>query len=274
MTSLRLATRATRRVAGALAAVSVGVLAMGIGEGSATAAPPRLTPDGVTAILVDPYFGCEVADAWANLNTNWSKYGSIPLSISTSGRLCHGTFTLSDLEASGADSVILDSTAAFYTLTPDEIQALQAYLQQGHTLLGEDTIFQWNTKHSNNGLAPLFGLVEQSTWYKNGLGGKSPHYKLQEQDPDAAVLLRDVANPYVSNLYGQGQKPANKSWVAEDLDGARYIARTHNQGNAITVYDGPSYTAIYISSQAAFYNNSTPDDLQFLYNAIIYPLQG
>lgn len=91
--------------------------------------------------------------------------------------------------------VILDSTAAFSTLTPDEIQALQTYLEQGHTLLGEDTILQWSNRHSNNGLAPLFGLAEQSTLVQERPRRKVPALRAPEQDPDAAVLLRDVANP-------------------------------------------------------------------------------
>jgi hypothetical protein len=264
---------AARRFVGVLAAASVGALVMGAGAGNATGAPPADTRDSVHAILLDGYlFNCAVADAWATLNNDWQDYGSIAVSITTGGHLCNGTFTLSDLEASGADTVILDSTAYRWTLTPDEIQALQTYAEEGHTLLGEDTIFQWKTKHSNNALAPLFGLAEQSTWYKDGLQGMSPTYQLNEQDPDAAVLLRDVSNPYVSSLYGVGQKPAQKKWRANVLDGARYIGLTQDKRNAITAYDGPGHTAIYISSEAAF--QSTPDDLQFLYNAIVYPNEG
>jgi hypothetical protein len=256
-----------------LAAVSVGVLAMGVGPVSAVAAPVRHATDGVTAVLLDAYDSClAVTNGWADLNADWSKYGSIPVSITTGGDLCEGTLTLADLEASGADTVIVDMTAALYTLTPDEIQALQTYVDQGHTLIGEATDFQWKTRHSDNGLAPLFGLAEQSTWYIDGLQGLSPTYQLNEQDPDAAVLLRDVSNPYVSSLYGRGQKPAHKKWRANVLAGARYIGLTQDKRNAISVYDGPGYTAIYISSEAAY--GSTPDDLQFLYNAIVYPNEG
>lgn len=86
------------------------------------------------------------------------------------------------------------------------------------------------------------------------------------------VLLPDVANPYLSSLYGRGQKPADKKWDTDVLAGARYIGRTHSRSNAITVYDAGKYTAIYISSQAEFM--STPDDMQFLYNAIVYPDKG
>lgn len=115
----------------------------------------------VHAVLLDSYGGCFMGDAWQDLNTDWSHYGTLPVSITTGGQLCNGKFTLQDLEASGADTVILDTTAFGYTLTADQIQALQTYVEEGHTLLGTDTVFQWKTKHSNNGLAPLFGLAEQ-----------------------------------------------------------------------------------------------------------------
>ena len=262
---------AATRLVVVLVGLSTGVMVCGGGVARA-ASPPTASADGVHAILLDAYTECGVFNAWADLNTEWSNYGSVPVSITSSGHICDGTFTLADLEASGADTVILDTTAYNHTLSPDQIQALQTYVEQGHTLLGTDTVFQWKTKNNDNGLAPLFGLAEQPTWYIDGLAGKSPKYKLQEQDPDAAVLLRDVANPYLSSLYGRGQRPADKKWDAHVLDGARYIARNHNQGNAITVYDAPTYPAIYISSQAAFM--STPDDMQFLYNAIVYPNAG
>lgn len=255
----------------AIVASSVLVMSGDGGAANASSPPPPQRTDGVSAILLDWYGGCDVADAWATLNANWPHYGSVPVSISTTGDLCEGTFTLADLEASGADTVILDTTAAFYTLTPDEVQALQTYLDEGHTFVGEGTVFQWNHRHVNNGLAPLFGLAEQSSWYVSNGTDKSPHYKLQEQDPDAAVLLRSVANPYVSNAYGATQKPSSKKWDSAVLNGARYLAIVHSHRDAVTVYDAPAYTAIYVSSMPAFFDYSTPDDLQFLYNAIVYP---
>lgn len=254
-----------------VAGLLTGGLLCGAGAAGAVQAPASMT-DGVHAVLVDAFSGCQLLETWQTLNFDWSDYGSVPVSISTGGHLCDGKFTLADLESSGADTAILDTTASYWQLTSGQIQDLQTYVNEGHTLLGTDTIFQWKSRNDNNGLAPLFGLAEQSTWYIDGLGGKSPKYKLKEQDPDAPVLLRDVTNPYISSLYGRGQRPADKKWDSSVLDGARYIARTHNRGNAITVYDAPAYTGIYISSQAAF--KSTPDDVQFLYNALIYPREG
>jgi hypothetical protein len=254
----------------ALVGIVAFLLALTTASGT-TAASAARPGEGVDAILLDSAFGCFVGDAWADLNNNWSNYGSVPVSITSGGHLCDGTFTLADLEASGADTVILEGTAFGYTLTPDQIQALQTYVEQGHTLLGTDTVFQWKSKNNDNGLSPLFGLAEQSPWNKDRLG-RTVKYKLRKKDPDAPVLLRDVADPYISSLYGNGQNPATKKWLDDVLDGARYIAQTPNRGNGITVYDAPAYTAIYISSQAAFM--STPDDLQFLYNALVYPNVG
>lgn len=273
MSSLTVVSETARRASGISAALAILVLVLGTGPQAADASNPTHQEDGVSAILLDPYTNCfNPTDAWATLNSNWSDYGSVPVSITTGGDLCEGTFTLADLEASGADTVILDSTAYDFTLTAGEIQALQTYVEEGHTLVGEDTIFQWKSKHNDNGLAPLFGLASQTNWYIDGLQGKSPEYQLHEDDPDAGVLFKSVDNPYTSSLYGRGQKPARKKWLPGALAGARYVGITQDKRNAISVYDGSSYTAIYISSQAAFF--STPDDLQFLYNAIIYPDEG
>lgn len=258
----------------AVATLALSVLLVGGDRGLGASISPEQSnlTAAVKAIILDPYDGCFVGDDWLDLNANWSKYGSVPLSITTGGNLCKGSFDLADLRESGADTVILDSTAFNWTLSADEIRALQTYLEEGHTLVGEDTVFQWKTRHTDNALAPLFGLHEQSTWYKDGLHGQSPTYQLSEQDPDASLLLRQVANPYVSSPHGVGQKPSRKKWRQTILNGARYLGITLDKRNAITVYDGPGYAGIYIASEAAFY--STPDDLQFLYNALIFPQRG
>ena len=201
---------AARRLVVVLVGLSTGAILFGGGVARA-ASPSAPSANGVHAILLDSASGCGVFDAWQTLNSDWSNYGSIPVSITSDGRLCDGKFTLHDLEASGADTVILDGPAFGYTLSPVQIQALQTYVEEGRTLWGTDTVFQWNAKNNDNGLAPLFGLAEQPAWYIDGLAGESPKYKLREQDPDAAVLLRDVANPYLSSLYGRGRSRRTRS---------------------------------------------------------------
>lgn len=233
------------------------------------AMPPRA--DGVQAVLLDSNSQCLVTDAWSTINAQWARYGSVPVSVSTGGNLCMGHFTLGNLKASGADTVILSDTAWLYQLTPNEILSLQQYASEGHTLLGVGVDFSMR-KHDNNALAPLFGLTEQTVWrlarYRDG----PPAYKLRHKNPAASVLFRDVTDPYVSSGAPFGEKPADSHWSANDLSGAT-IAGVNKHGHAaITVYATATHAAIYITNEADF--ASSTDDLQFLYNALIYPNRG
>ena len=230
------------------AALAMGLAAATIvpaASADASALAAHTHTDGVTAVLVDAERGCSVMDGWETLNADWRSYGTIPISITTSGNLCSGKFSLADLQASGADTVILCMTAVLYRLTDKETKALQTYADDGHTILGVANVFQWKSRQ-NNGLAPIFGIAQQSTWYKDGLQGNSPNYQLQESDPDAGVdPLLGVTNPYVSSLYGTGEKPADKKWTSRDLAGGRYIGETTDLRNAVSVYDATNYTAFY-----------------------------
>lgn len=68
------------------------------------------------------------------------------------------SFTLQDLENSGADVVIVsDPAGGLKQWSPSEVLALQAYAQQGHNLIGTFLVFQW-LSNDNRLLAPLWGL--------------------------------------------------------------------------------------------------------------------
>src|SRR6187431_736610 len=80
----------------------------------AAAAQPTSSPAAaVTAVVVKSWGGCFSSGLiWDDLNANWSSYGSIKISIDYDDpNLCVSTtsFTLADLEANGADVVILNN---------------------------------------------------------------------------------------------------------------------------------------------------------------------
>jgi hypothetical protein len=82
-----------------------------------------------------------------------------------------------------------------------------------------------------------------------------------------------VSNPYVSSDdNSRTQKPTDEHWSDNELAGARYLARNRSTITAITLDDTKGYNAIFIADFP--YYLSSPDDLQFLYNAIIYPRSG
>jgi hypothetical protein len=241
--------------------------------GSELNAPPRpgmasSATAGVSAVLVDAYSGCSVEYGLAALNTDWPQFGTTSLSVTTGGALCAGQFTLSDLEESGADTVILDAVAGSYTLSQNEVDALQKYLEQGHTLVGLGDDFLWH-KHVDNDVAPLFGLAEQSAWHATGsFRGAPPTYTLKLENPASAQLFKDVPNPYVSAAQGFDEKPTDKRWSRNDMTGASIVGLNPSHRVCITVYDGPGYQAVYIANDADY--QSSTADLQFLYNALTY----
>lgn len=276
---LHMVSRPTRRFgisAATVAGLLIGLLPVGNPAlahatiaASTTGGPPRAaSPTSVSVILVDSEERCAVSNAWSTLNADWSKYGSTPLSISTGGKLCTGHFTLADLNASDADTVVLSDTAWLYQLTPGEIAALQAYAEQGHTIIGVANLFARRNR-DNNALAPLFGLSEQTQWrmaqYRNG----PPSYNLRFKNPDSPALFRCVADPYVSSVAPFGEKPADSHWSTNDLAGANIVGVDEHGHAVITDFKGLGYTAIYIANEAEF--QSTPADLQFLYNSLTYP---
>lgn len=158
---------------GASASVVPGPTALDRHSAGAFHAPPGGGPDTsgtVQAVLIRPAWGCTPNQAWGTLNTDWPSYGSTPVSISTTSRLCDGTFTLKDLERSGADTLIFSAAASDSALTASEVDAIATYAEQGHTLLATSLTFGLGG-HDNNALAPLFGLAEQTVWRESGDSG-------------------------------------------------------------------------------------------------------
>ena len=253
----------------AVAVASCALVASGLGGADASTAASAAPADGVTALVVDPASGCPPDNAWVDLNQDWASYGSVQVSITS---ICGG-FTLDDLEMSGADTVILDGTAFAFTVTSEETRAILAYAEEGHTVLGVGPVFKWDQEHLNNGLAPILGFAKQRPWRQHKFFGSISYNRMRTNDPDAAALFRDLPT-YATGL-AVCQKPSTVTWVQSNLDGARYLGWSgsrRSRQQAITVYDASSYTAIYISTWAS--GNSSPDDLQFLYNAVIYPNVG
>src|SRR6478672_1248097 len=192
-----------RAATAAVLLASALVLASGVGSIDASAASSVGSADGASALLVDDEFSCPtLGPVWAKLSLDWADYGSLPLTITSICGVPH--FSLQDLEASGADTLILDGTAFGYTLTPDEIEAIQTYAKDGHTVVGVGPVFKWNQYPPNNGLAPIFGLAGQSPWRQHRYYQPITFNKLRKGDPDADTLFRELPT-YVTG-YGTNQR--------------------------------------------------------------------
>jgi hypothetical protein len=232
---------------------------------------PRTT---INALVVKSWGNCSSNSLiWDSVNSNWQNYGSVAISIDYSYTgLCHlsDTVTLSALEASGADVVILsDPSGNHAQFSSDEAEALRQYANQGHNLIGTYLLLQYDTS-DNRVLAPLFGLEPSRDYLLSG--AITPTF--DERDPTLA-LFRNVGDPYVSSGYPYTQQPADGLWQARDLTTANLVARTSDSQAAILVQRASAalaYSSIYISNMPEY--GGSPIDEQLFYNAIIFPASG
>jgi hypothetical protein len=256
------------RSAWSLLGVPIAISALAL---PAVAAPQVAMPrQTITAVVVKSWSRCSHGSMWPELNNHWSSYGTVPVSIIWNDPdLCRGSFTLADLETSGADVVILDDPAGGnHKVTLAQVEALRTYAEEGHDLVGSYVVFR-NPRSGvdNRALAPLFGLVEDNGW--DTTNSSQATYTMNEAKKAAKPLIQNLPNPYVSEGYNFAQIPGDGAWGANDLAGARLLGRSVDRTHAITVYRHPLYNAVYVSSMPSYLQGE--QDAQFLYNAIIYP---
>jgi hypothetical protein len=254
-------------------------LAGSAGPNPARVSGPAVTNRGdapaegtITAVVVKSWGNCSSGSLiWDALNANWSNYGSIPISIDYSyPGLCsaYDTVTLSNLEASGADVVIVsDPSGIGAQWSSSEAQALRQYANEGHDVIGTYLLLYWGGT-DNRVLAPLFGLNSSAT-YGGGDTEITPNYT--ERYP-SLPLFRNVGNPYVSSGYPFTQTPSDGAWSSNELTGARVVARAAAGQAAILVRRMGAYDSIYVTNMPEFGGGSI--DEQFFYNAIIFPATG
>lgn len=222
----------------------------------------------VKAVVVKSWGDCRSRDlVWNTLVANQASYGATPISIDYSDRrVCGDHFTLSGLESTGADVVIVsDAAGGARQFQPDEVAALKTYLREGHDVIGTFLTFKFG-EVDNTALAPLFGLVQDAGW-SDGDGSADATYAWKGKRGLCRTLFRKLPNPWSSSSFDGSQRPAS-GWTRDSVDGARRVALNAERSSAITVYDGGGYSAVYIASMPEY--RGGVEDEQFLYNAITY----
>lgn len=205
---------------------------------------------------------------FTELNNNWAAYGTIPLTVDTS---LHGvdSFTYQDLANTSADVLWLSDPAGGLEQYSDaEIDAVQQYVSEGHSILGTYLVFRFSDVYShvdNRRLAPIFGL-RQDIEYNTSPIPADQVFDILVDHP----LFRDVPDPYISGGWPHAQVPLNDlKWDAGDFGTAQLLAQTDDGRGVITWYKTESYYAIYVSEMVEYLGN--PTDTQFLYNALTIP---
>jgi hypothetical protein len=204
---------------------------------------------------------------FTELNDNWAAYGTIPLTVDTSLHEV-GSFTYQDLANTGADVLWLSDPAGGMEQYSDaEIDAVQQYVSEGHSILGTYAEFRFSDV-DNRRLASIFGLRQDIEYNTQEISANSVFDILVDHP-----LFRDVPDPYVSSGYPCCQVPADDlRWDAGDFGTAQLLAQTDDGRGVITWYKTESYYAIYVSEMVEYQGN--PTDTQFLYNALTIPEPG
>jgi len=202
---------------------------------------------------------------WDYLNQNWDLYGAVEIQIDYTSLGAVDVFSLEDLEAVGADVVIVsDPAGSSNRWSQVEINALQEYAAQGHNLLGTFLLYRHN-QYDNRALAPLWGH-DPGMEYATVEAVENSSYVV---DP-AHCLFTDVGYPMDLGGYPHVQIPQDDlSWDESDMNGATILARSTSGRNAVTSYDAGSHWANYISYMPEYQDGSDRDAAQFLYNAIV-----
>jgi hypothetical protein len=241
-----------------------------------TASPPRsareetpavqqkteLPASTVTAVIVKSWGNNPV---WADLDANWSNYGTTPVSIDYT-TLISGDFTYTDLVNSGADVVILsDPAGGLQQYSSAEVAALAKYAKGGHSLLGTYLTFEYDNSegetYDNRALAPLWGLSSTLTYDYVSISNQ-----FTKVVSKACLFNKISGSTWMSNGYPYSQVPSSGTWSG-NLDTAKAAADSDDYVGVITGHRAKAYTAIYVSNMPE-YQTTGGDDEQLLYNAI------
>ena len=196
---------------------------------------------------------------WADLTTNWSTYGKMPVSIDHT-TLISNDFTYQDLVNSKANVIILSDVAGGNQVySAAELAAIAKYAKKGHSVLGTYATFE-NGGTDDRGLAPVFGLSSTLTYSFTGISNTF------KKDAKACLLAKIKGSSWQSNGYPESQMPSTGSWTG-NLGKAKAIADSDTFVGVITVHTTKTYTGVYVSNMPE-YQNVGGDDEQLLYNAI------
>jgi len=241
------------------------------------AADSSVFATGIKVAMVKCSNSVDVYKTFDELDVNWVKYGSTPLTIDKS--LIDSDFTYESLLNTDADVLWLCNPAGASIggnrrYTPAEVAAIEQYASEGHSILGTYKVFQ-AADADNRGLAPIFGLRQDINYNTSIVPTNNQTFNILDT---GHPLFEGIDNPYDSNGYSNAQVPADDfKWDTDtgDFGSAVLLAKTDNKRGVITWYETDSYHAIFISEmpeQGGFLPGAEyQPDMQFLYNALTIP---
>ncbi len=192
---------------------------------------------------------------WEEINQNWIRYGTRRVEIDYTS-LTMTPITLFHLESVGADVLILPY---LYTpASPDEIQAIIDYVQQGHGLFATSSLFY----EGGDSFAQLFGIQQPPSWGAR-YASSSAYSIVQPGHP----ILQGLPDPF-SGYYQLCYYPYDTTWDETVLAGAEYLAidSTGSGYLALLEYRG----IVYCSNIPEYMPAYNAQAIQLVYNCITW----
>ena len=208
---------------------------------------------------------------WDSLNSSWSLYGEIPVSIDYS-TLDVENMTYDALAATRADVLIVANTYYdHYPYAEQEVEAITSYVSEGRGIIGTCSTVFYNTQ-----LSPLFGVrtTASSIWgeqfnheFEQTIGG----HPLFDRLPDP---FRVAQGTTITNWELEGDGLLEVVAVSTDCwesDGfySKAAIVTHTGAEA---GDGRSlyFTNYPERDNGGYYPSASENDRQLFYNAILW----
>jgi thermitase len=196
---------------------------------------------------------------WQVLSNEWYRFGNEAVYVDYTS-LNKDNISYEDLTSTEADVLIIscayDSDAG-WEFTNAEIDAIEAYVQEGHGLIATaGTLYEYVP--NNNKLGRLFGLNESVTWSAT----MSDLFHLVNA---SHPLFTEVPSPFIFPYSGVALS-TDGQWDSNELAGGTYVALGEYLESAIVAYRGLVYIASWPEIVPAYYKHP----LQLLYNAITW----
>ncbi|MBN2089823.1 T9SS type A sorting domain-containing protein [candidate division KSB1 bacterium] len=200
-----------------------------------------------------------ITRTWDYLNNNFKKFGRIPIEIDYHS-LNEPEITYPDLKNSNFDLLIISnypdqrSQPLEMVLTPQEIIAIKQYVAEGHGLIISGSSY-------GTQFAALLGLRNDLNF--RWVDQQSP---LLDFNQDFHPLSRELGSPCQLNPSQKTCAPLFTDWESV-IQGGQLLASSSDKKMGIIVHQN----RILISGVPEYCQVGIPgDNLQFLYNAIIF----
>jgi hypothetical protein len=218
----------------------------------------------ISAALVRPWGGGiapPVGAFWNELSTNWSTYGTVPITLNRTTFVSASVITASALFQANPDVLIFaDSAGSGISFTPAEQVAVSNFVMSGGKRIIATFVAFSGPLVDNRWLLPLFGLDPNLNLVYLPHGGQAISFT----NPSHTLAANIPATMPVSG-YSDAHTPADFSWDPADYVG-ELIASSQNNRNIVHHYGAQTHDAVYISFMPEYGGNA--DAVQLIYNCI------